>query len=549
MSEERQARLRYNIDNLVVKGDALLCWGWIFDENGPLSGLRLRLTFVDGGVIEQAVAHGTLREDVREAFAHSRYAAASGFMTSHAWNGAELAAAMLIVTTADGKISQISLHQRAPDAGQNFMRKLKYALRQANTLGLRALGLIRQRRFDVLRDKMRRYLASRPQRVGQPVEVLRSSLRQNCCGTPALLVIDHDMGGGATHYRNQLIEQRSKEGKASLLLTFHVPTLSFAAQVYGPTATGRIALPELSALQHLSREGLIRDIFYNNSVSFLHPERVPYFVTALRKITSGKLVVAVHDFNMVCPSHFLLDDSGKYCDVPEVNVCENCLQRNQEGFVNFFHARDIRLWRKSWRQMIDEADELIFFSEAAKRIFLKSYADADTSKWHVRPHAMDYFPARVISVPMTGGLHIGVVGNIGKHKGAQIIAHLADAIKQRGRVAKITIFGMIDVSVPKEIVTITGPYSHQDLPALIERSGVNLMLLPSIFPETFSYVTHELIRLGLPVVSFDLGAQAEALREYARGRIIQFQGEDGQALLDTLMAISEDLLKNQRKNE
>jgi hypothetical protein len=39
----------------------------------------------------------------------------------------------------------------------------------------------------------------------------------------------------------------------------------------------------------------------------------------------------------------------------------------------------------------------------------------------------------------------------------------------------------------------------------------------SICPETFSYVTHELIKLNVPVFSFDLGAQGDAVRGYALG--------------------------------
>jgi glycosyltransferase involved in cell wall biosynthesis len=44
---------------------------------------------------------------------------------------------------------------------------------------------------------------------------------------------------------------------------------------------------------------------------------------------------------------------------------------------------------------------------------------------------------------------------------------------------------------------------------------VGLCLLPSIWPETFSYVTQELMSLGVPLVCFDLGAPAECVRHIA----------------------------------
>ena len=44
--------------------------------------------------------------------------------------------------------------------------------------------------------------------------------------------------------------------------------------------------------------------------------------------------------------------------------------------------------------------------------------------------------------------------------------------------------------------------------------------MPSIWPETFCYVAEELIRLGMPVAAFDLGAPAERLRDYPAGLVL-----------------------------
>jgi glycosyltransferase involved in cell wall biosynthesis len=66
---------------------------------------------------------------------------------------------------------------------------------------------------------------------------------------------------------------------------------------------------------------------------------------------------------------------------------------------------------------------------------------------------------------------------------------------------------------------VTGTYRHEDLVDLIEANGINMFFFPSICPETFSYVTEEMIRLDLPVVAFDLGAPGERLRSYGNGRL------------------------------
>ena len=44
--------------------------------------------------------------------------------------------------------------------------------------------------------------------------------------------------------------------------------------------------------------------------------------------------------------------------------------------------------------------------------------------------------------------------------------------------------------------------------------------MPSIWPETFSFTTHEMLATGKPVMAFDLGAQGEAVREAENGHIV-----------------------------
>jgi len=69
---------------------------------------------------------------------------------------------------------------------------------------------------------------------------------------------------------------------------------------------------------------------------------------------------------------------------------------------------------------------------------------------------------------------------------------------------------------------VHGNYQVADLPALAARYGITCWLIPSIWPETFSYTTHECLQTGLPVFAFDIGAQGDAVRNAANGSIIEF---------------------------
>lgn len=532
------ANVHYNVDHIAVSEGALFAWGWVFHREHPLSSARLRLEFRDGNLVDQPVAYGTHRDDVREAFPDIDTAGPSGFTVAAAWpHGKHLCAADLIIVDASG-VSHTRPIWRDPRANRrSLLGRARESLRNVGKLYWifrRALGLLRRGKFSVLREKILRYFANRPARVADPIQHLRQSLILNP-ERPALLVVDHDLGGGAPQYRKQLIEHHVSRGGTALLLTFHVPTLRYALQVFGAVPSERVALAQPEALLTLGTEGLIGDILFNNAVSFAHPDRIPDFLIRMKAATGGKLTLTAHDYQMLCPSHFLLDANGRFCNLPDIGICRTCLANNQEGFVSFFPERDITLWRKSWRRLIDDANEIVFFSNATLQLYRRVYPDLPLAKTSVKPHNMDYFPARRLPPRNAGTLHLGIVGHLGRHKGSAIVSGLARHIEKHRLDVRMTILGQIDEHVPSSVVHVTGPYTHAELAQRIETSGVNLLFVPSIFPETFSYVTHELMSTGYPIVSFDLGAQAEALRKYPYGHVIPLT--EGEELLNALLAI------------
>jgi len=60
---------------------------------------------------------------------------------------------------------------------------------------------------------------------------------------------------------------------------------------------------------------------------------------------------------------------------------------------------------------------------------------------------------------------------------------------------------------------VLGRYEDAALAARIEEIAPDLILLPSVWPETFCYVLTPAAESGRPVAVFDLGAQARRLKE------------------------------------
>ncbi len=68
-------------------------------------------------------------------------------------------------------------------------------------------------------------------------------------------------------------------------------------------------------------------------------------------------------------------------------------------------------------------------------------------------------------------------------------------------------------------VDFRGPYQREDLPEVLREQDV--VVLPAIWPETFSIVIREANLLGLPVIASRIGAIPEAIKEGVNGFLFE----------------------------
>lgn len=137
-------------------------------------------------------------------------------------------------------------------------------------------------------------------------------------------------------------------------------------------------------------------------------------------------------------------------------------------------------------------------------------------------------------------LRIGVVGAIGFAKGAELVIKAANIVARKQLKVEIVVLGRLSKTVMMDKLRVLGPYKPQDLPALIEKERIHVFWIPSIWPETFSYVTTELMRLNVPIACFNLGAPRERIATYKAGAVIP--------RMDAASAIKELLALAQKAN-
>jgi glycosyltransferase involved in cell wall biosynthesis len=517
--------LHYCLDSLVVRRGIVHGHGWAFFSASAVKKMRMEMTTAVNRVDAIEASYGHKRDDVLELHHDATNARYSGFRFQ-AKVPAIIESAYLTIESEDGESCRIALDIKADgDALRLSSKKLTYL-----RLIQKAWRLVRRGQFKRLWHAVSVYTTKFPRREKNLAPIVERLIADTHAKN-ALLVIDHDLGGGANLYRERMLAPLLGHGKSVLMLSFFMPTLQFVLEYQNAKTTKRFALDSLDDMIALANSGLIREVFYNNAVSFHDPARIPEFLIRLKEIDIP-VRIALHDYFSICPSFFLLNDRGQYCDLPSMEECNRCLAENRGSFVQEAGVADIADWRNRWGRCLQLADEIICFSQASLTILQRAYPQLSSDRITLRPHTVDYLPRSTPAINLSASLHIGVVGNLTKAKGARIVRELTEEIHKRGLAIPVTVIGTVDAEHHISGVRETGRYTPETLCHLIEKSGANLFLFPSIWPETFSYVVSELIALNVPVVCFDLGAPAERVRNYRIGHVIPYNGPD--TLLDAL---------------
>ncbi|MEK6806984.1 MAG: glycosyltransferase [Pseudomonadota bacterium] len=378
--------------------------------------------------------------------------------------------------------------------------------------------------FRTLFSEVQRVLAPEAWSRRDPAAVL-AWLRRG--GSRLVFVVDHGLGGGANVYGMQRVAELARQGYAVLRLVPDPWTLGYRLLAQRGNQSRAARVGDLAQLRQLY-EGLRFDqTWFNNVLSFVD---TPGVMAAVREWqvrgALGETTFLVHDFFSVCPSWTLIDHAGRFCGIPAAEVCARCLPQHRAPFLGLARGATIPEWRQRWAPILQDVHEVRCFSEASRALMLRAYPLLPRERLTVVPHQTSELPLRRVGPRDGGAPVVGVVGTISAQKGSEVLRELCRYLRDSGSSMRLVVAGTVELELAPEIATVTGAYRRDELPNLLERHGVNVALLPSVWPETYSYVTDELMQMGLPLLVFDLGAPAERVRGYARGLVMPIAGPE-----------------------
>lgn len=227
-----------------------------------------------------------------------------------------------------------------------------------------------------------------------------------------------------------------------------------------------------------------------------------------------------HDFFAVCPTINLLDNDDNYCAVPDCMTCNKCLKENKS--LQALDYGTMEQWRDEWKTFLQSCKEVVVFSDSTKEIAEHTFGKLENIS--VIPHQIGYMPQIKKENKTTKTLNIGLLGVLTKHKGGTIVAELAEKIERENLDVRIKLIGTSCVDINSPVFSQTGVYTRGAIPRLTLENDIDVFLIPSIWPETFSYTTEEIMKMGMPIMCFDIGAPAERVKNMTKVLLyLQFQ--------------------------
>ena len=90
---------------------------------------------------------------------------------------------------------------------------------------------------------------------------------------------------------------------------------------------------------------------------------------------------------------------------------------------------------------------------------------------------------------------------------------------------------------------VTGPYNNEEISNLLAKHKISLVIIPTLCPETYCWTASEAMWSGYPVITFNLGAPADRVKQLDGGWIVEdMSSKSLLQLLKQLLKSREEIL-------
>ena len=381
-----------------------------------------------------------------------------------------------------------------------------------------ALQVIRER-YPLYEEEVRTFVASDPLK---PFREALDTARLAALGKERnVLIVSHVRGGGTEQHVQEASAAIEDDGGAVYRLV-PAPGAPGRVQLFHqdiphlPNLPGYALGSELGDLAALLRKIDITEVHIHHTIDF--GSNAVWQLSDLIDELGVPYDVIVHDYFSVCPRINLVDETGFYCGEPDEAGCNECLAKRG----SLVGRPEIKAWRSGFGHLLSRAARVLAPSNDVANRLGRYFPDVAVT---VEPHETPPTPAPWARPRGERPLRIGTVGAISAVKGFHVLAACAEWARKNEPAARFVVLGFTedDHGAERCGVEIAGPYAHDRILEEVNDQEFDLIFLPSVCPETYSYVLSSALQTGLPIVVFDIGAPAERLQGVPQGLVLPLE--------------------------
>ncbi len=215
------------------------------------------------------------------------------------------------------------------------------------------------------------------------------------------------------------------------------------------------------------------------------------------------VVVSLHDYYAITPQH-TFQDAAEPEETFGAAFCQKAFGRDLSAYL--------QERRRHIERGLSRANACIAVSSFLKDRLARIY----DLPFRVVEYGIEGFEPH-LRQPRAGGLRFGYFGNLVRHKGWHTLVQAFGDIRRIHTSAELHVFGWFDKQPPAQPgVTFHGTYQPGDVPRLAAQ--VDVAVIPSEYPETYSLVLSEMWQAGLPVLVSNIGALGDRVQEGIDGK-------------------------------
>jgi GT2 family glycosyltransferase len=336
--------------------------------------------------------------------------------------------------------------------------------------------------------------------------------------------ITHKWSGGIDTYLTHTREIIHAAGDKTLLIRVHDRhsiTVETLPEI-GPF------VPNLSNIDLRTESLFIRDLLSDLEPQLIHINSFAglewvwhkFLLEIIAEIPSEKVFVG-HDYSAISHHYQLLRPDNMFVGVPSLATRQLWSEmRDHSGSVDVCDPLE-RV--ETYSRFFESVSRLEVPSYSAQQIFQAEFPSFQFAVVYHGDHLPDTAPAT--RRQPDGRLRVAVVGAIGPHKGSEVLSSLAADARYRGLPIDYHLVGYSnnDELLQSCGVSITGHY-QTELDALEKLHAIqpDIILVPSVWPETYCYTLSIALKVKIPPVVFDLGAQAERVNMIQWGIVLPY---------------------------